>query len=60
MVPVLSRDPVALAGIPRKVYAFHQQSEESMAERQALLALAANIVSAHVSNNAVALDQLPG
>jgi predicted transcriptional regulator len=31
-----------------------------MAERQALLALAANIVSAHVSNNAVALDQLPG
>ena len=30
-----------------------------MAERQALLALAANIVSAHVSNNAVALDQLP-
>ena len=31
-----------------------------MAERQAWLALAANIVSAHVSNNAVALDQLPG
>ena len=30
-----------------------------MAERQALLALAANIGSAHVSNNAVALDQLP-
>ena len=31
-----------------------------MAERQALLALAADIGSAHVSNNAVAADQLPG
>ena len=31
-----------------------------MAERQALLALATDIVSAHVSNNAIALDQLPG
>ena len=31
-----------------------------MAERQDLLALAANIVSAHVSNNAIAVDQLPG
>src|SRR3954471_4489756 len=34
--------------------------EESMAERRVLLALAADIVSAHVSNNAVAVDQLPG
>ena len=31
-----------------------------MAERQDLLALAANIVSAHVSNNDIAVDQLPG
>jgi predicted transcriptional regulator len=30
-----------------------------MAGRQDLLALAANIVSAHVSNNAIAVDQLP-
>ena len=53
VVPALGRDPVALAGIPLgEVYAFHQQSEEPMAERQAWLALAANIVSAHVSNEA--------
>jgi predicted transcriptional regulator len=31
-----------------------------MAERRVLLALAADIVSAHVGNNAVAVDQLPG
>ena len=31
-----------------------------MAERQALLGLAAKIVSAHISNNAIASDQLPG
>jgi predicted transcriptional regulator len=29
-----------------------------MAERQDLLALAADIVSAHVSNNAIAVDQV--
>jgi predicted transcriptional regulator len=33
--------------------------EESVAERRILLALAAEIASAHVSNNAVAVDQLP-
>ena len=31
-----------------------------MAERPELLALATEIVSAHVSNNAIAADQLPG
>ena len=31
-----------------------------MAERRVLLALAADIVSAHVGNNSVAIDQLPG
>src|SRR4051812_40111625 len=34
--------------------------EGSMAERRVLLALAADIVSAHVGYNAVAADQLPG
>ena len=31
-----------------------------MAERPQLLAMATEIVSAHVSRNAVAVDQLPG
>jgi predicted transcriptional regulator len=31
-----------------------------MAERRVLLALAADVVSAHVGNNSVAIDQLPG
>ena len=31
-----------------------------MAERPELLGLATEIVSAHVSNNAIAADQLPG
>jgi predicted transcriptional regulator len=31
-----------------------------MAERPQLLAMAAEIVSAHISHNAVAADQLPG
>jgi predicted transcriptional regulator len=34
--------------------------EESMAEREVVLGLAAEIVSAHISNNAVPTDQLPG
>jgi predicted transcriptional regulator len=34
--------------------------EELMAERPELLGLATEIVSAHVSNNAIAADQLPG
>ena len=34
--------------------------EAPMAERPELLGLAAEIVSAHVSRNAVAVDQLPG